>query len=287
MRLDAAVVAIVAGVLAVACEQRGSPSPSDAAGTDKSARTRTLEAGAALLQGQGPLGRFDVYLDGFHFANGRPEEQAEAHHYCQVVNEDFRQCVLFDGNAADAKLVGIEYVVSRRVFEQLPMPERSLWHSHAYEVTSGLLIAPGLPQAAEHALMEQLAGTYGKTWHTWHTERDRALPAGIPALMAGFTGDDQVDGNLVRDRDSRFDFDTDERRAARNDIQAPGVLPGADAWQYGESMQLMLQPVVATSPALHGSEPERDEAMQTPRRRSLESRRRDAFAGLDPILREP
>lgn len=282
MQVERPVVVVLVVALLAGCGQRNTPSNVEAPGADKSARTRTLEAGAALLQGNGPLGAFDVYLDGFHFANGRPDEQNEAHHYCQVVNEDFRQCVLFDGNGTDAKLVGIEYVVSRRVFEQLPMLERTLWHSHAYEVTSGLLIGPGLPEAAEHALMEQMAGTYGKTWHTWHTERDAALPAGIPALMAGFTADEQIDPRLVQERDRRFDIDTAERRVARNDIEAPGVLPGADAWQFGQPMQLMLKPVVATTPALRETEPEADEAIQRPRRRSLESRRRDAFAGIDP-----
>lgn len=286
MRVDLPVVTVLAVVLLAGCGQRSTPSPVDVPGTEKSARTHTLEAGAALLQDAGPLERFNVYLDGFHFANGRPDEQNEAHHYCQVVNEDFRQCVLFDGNGTDAKLVGVEYVVSRRVFEQLSLLERTLWHSHAYEVTSGLLIGPGLPQAAEHALMEQLAATYGKTWHTWHTDRDVALPVGIPALMAGFTADEQIEPALVQARDRRFDIETAERRVARNDIEAPGVLPGADAWQFGQPLQLLLQPVVAIHPALHERDTKKDEARLQPRRRTLESRRRDAYAGLDPV-REP
>jgi hypothetical protein len=283
MRVQSAVATVLAVALTAGCGQGNSPPQAGTTGAAKSPKTRALATGAAVLQGEGPLDHFNVYLDGFHFANGRPTEQMEAHHFCQVLNQDFRQCVLFDGNGADAKLVGIEYVVSRRVFEQLPRQERTLWHSHAYEVTSGQLIAPGLPQAAEHELMEQLAGTYGKTWHTWHSDRDATLPIGIPALMAGFTGDDQADPNLVQARDQRFDIDTAERRAQRNDIEAPGVLPGADAWQFGEPMQLMLQPAVAASPASREREPDEDEALPAPRRRSLESRRRDAFADLDPL----
>lgn len=286
MRVDLPVVTVLAVVLLGGCAQRTTPSPVDVPGAEQSARTRTLEAGAALLQDAGPLEQFNVYLDGFHFANGRPDEQSEAHHYCQVVNEDFRQCVLFDGNGADAKLVGVEYVISRRVFEQLPLLERTLWHSHAYAVTSGLLIGPGLPQAAEHALMKQLAATYGKTWHTWHSDRDVELPVGIPALMAGFTADEQIDPALVQARDRRFDIETAERRAARNDIAAPGVLPGADTWQFGQPLQLLLQPVVAMNPALRERDTKEDEASLQPRRRTLESRRRDAYAGLDPV-REP
>ena len=32
---------------------------------------------------------------------------------------------------------------------------------------SGQLYAPGVPQLAEEAEMQQLVDTYGKTWHTW------------------------------------------------------------------------------------------------------------------------
>jgi len=30
----------------------------------------------------------------------------EAHHYCSVVNEELNQCVIFDGNGKDAKIMG-------------------------------------------------------------------------------------------------------------------------------------------------------------------------------------
>ena len=64
--------------------------------------------------------------------------------------------------------MGVEYIISARLFETLPEEEKKLWHSHDYEVKSGSLVAPGLPQAAERRLMEQVVSTYGKTWHTWH-----------------------------------------------------------------------------------------------------------------------
>ena len=37
-----------------------------------------------------------------------------------------------------------------------PAEEKRLWHSHVHEVRSGQLIAPGIPQVAEHELMEKL-----------------------------------------------------------------------------------------------------------------------------------
>ena len=71
----------------------------------------------------------------------------------------------------DAKLTGVEYIISKALFSQLPAEEKHLWHSHVHEVRSGQLIAPGLPEPAEHELMETIASTYGKTWHTWDTDQ--------------------------------------------------------------------------------------------------------------------
>ena len=49
--------------------------------------------------------------------------QMEAHHYCNQVNEDFAQCVLFDGNTADSRLMGVEYIISAKLYSTLPASE--------------------------------------------------------------------------------------------------------------------------------------------------------------------
>jgi hypothetical protein len=95
-----------------------------------------------------PIGSINAYLDGFHFYNGRMEQQMEAHHYCAILNEDMIQCVIYDGNTKDAKLMGVEYIVSEQLFSGLPSAEKSLWHSHVHEVKAGQLIAPGIPEVA-------------------------------------------------------------------------------------------------------------------------------------------
>ena len=43
------------------------------AGTPKDARTRMLESGARILQGNAPLAGFDIYLNGFHPMKEHPE----------------------------------------------------------------------------------------------------------------------------------------------------------------------------------------------------------------------
>ena len=233
MRIAACTALTLAG-----CRGSDSGSAVNAPGGEKSARTATLEAGAAALQIMPPIGAINAYLDGFHFYNGRMEQQMEAHHYCAILNDDVIQCVIYDGNTKDAKLMGLEYIVSEKLFVGLPTAEKSLWHSHVHEVKSGQLIAPGIPDVAEHGLMEKLIRTYGKTWHTWHTDSHERLPVGMPQLMMGFTADGQSDAALVAARDRRFGIDSLDKRNDRADIQAPAIDPAADAWQHGTVLQI-------------------------------------------------
>ncbi|KNB54288.1 outer membrane or secreted lipoprotein [Streptomyces caatingaensis] len=190
------------------------------AGQDKGPRAAVLEQGAKLLQSATPLKGFDVYVVGFHCAKGEPDFQMEAHHYCRVVNDDLLQCVLFDGNTGDANLIGVEYIVSGRLFDGLPDGEKPYWHPHNYELLSGQLAAPGLPAPAEKAFLELLVNSYGKTWHTWHTnghggQPGMDLPRGEPKLMWSFNRDGECDDTLRRDRDRAMGLDTDAKRADR------------------------------------------------------------------------
>lgn len=221
-----------------ACGADHTASKVDAPGTPAKVSTRALEAGSAVMQDKPPIDALNAYLDGFHFYSGNIKGQMEAHHYCAIINEEVIQCVIYDGNLKDAKLMGVEYIVSGKLFQTLPPAEKALWHSHVHEVKSGQLIAPGIPAVAEKALMQKLVGTYGKTWHTWHTDLHKQLPLGVPQLMMGFTQDGQADAAMVAGRDARFKVESAEKRRQRADIAAPAIDPGADAWQHGKVLQL-------------------------------------------------
>jgi hypothetical protein len=195
-------------------------SPVKPAGEDKGAWLAVLEQGANLLQDAPPLKNFDVYVVGFHCAKCDPHMQMEAHHYCKVVNDDFLQCVIFDGNTPDANLIGIEYIVSESLFEGLPENEKDYWHPHNYEVFSGELIAPGLPEVAEKAFMKRLVNSYGKTWHTWHTGRHDgepgdSLPLGDATLMWSFNRIGECDEALKRNRDEAMRINPEKKARDR------------------------------------------------------------------------
>lgn len=220
------------------CGLGTSPSPEPTPGAAKTPQTKVIETKATVLQRAAPVDAISTYLNGFHLYGDNPSEQVEAHHYVTILNEDVMQAVIFDGDTKAAKLMGIEYIISARLFDALPPEEKQLWHSHAYEVKSGLLAAPGLPPHVEQPLMTKLALTYGKTWHTWHTDRGEALPLGLPSLMMAPLADGQIDAARITDRDRRLGVDTDKLRARRASIPTPEIDPFADPWAEGVLISL-------------------------------------------------
>ncbi len=197
--------------------------PVKAAGEQKTTKTATLGAGADLLQDVTPTKQFGIYVVGLHCGKEEPSRQMEAHHYCTQLNEDFIQCALFDGNTKDANLIGVEYIISEKLFGTLPEEEKGYWHPHNYEILSGQLVAPGLPEVAEKELMRLLINSYGKTWHTWQTGRHTgepgdALPLGDPMLMWSFNRDGEADSDLERNRDEHLRVDTAAKRSNRQDL---------------------------------------------------------------------
>jgi hypothetical protein len=209
-------------------------------GHGHSLKHRALDLAASMMQQKYPLTAMSTFLNGFHFYADEMGRQIEAHHFCIHLRHDMHQCVIFDANKPGARLIGIEYIISEDRFRQLPEDEKRLWHSHHYEVKSGELVAPGIPEMAEHTYFADLVSTYGKTFHTGQIDRDD-FPYGIPQLMMGFTEDGQIDETLLADRDRRFGIDWRRKRQNRADIPMPKLVPGANSWESGRTVQTRLE----------------------------------------------
>jgi hypothetical protein len=211
-------------------------------GAAKSTESKMLGMGASLIQSKSPISAINMYLNGFHFYADDMGRQIEAHHFCHHLTDEFVQCVIYDGNTTNSRLIGIEYIVSERIFKSLPEDEKPLWHSHRHEATSGELVMPGIPELVEHTAIGTLVSTYGKTWHTWQNDRNSALPIGIPQLMMGFTAYGQLKPEMIQSRDNELGISTAKERQNREDLakSAPPVQPGADGWSSGQSQQLTL-----------------------------------------------
>lgn len=200
---------------------------------------RALDLASGVMQPKYPLDAMSTYLNGLHMYADEMGRQVEASHFCIHLRHDLHQCVIFDRNAPDARLIGIEYIISEERFRSLPDEEKKLWHSHHYEVKSGILTAPGVPELAEHAYFSDLVSTYGKTFHTWQYDRDD-FPYGIPQLMMGLTGDGQVDPEVLEQRDRSVGVSTQRKRESRGDIPVPDVVAGANPWEGGRTVQTSL-----------------------------------------------
>ena len=86
-----------------------------------------LENSARWMQGDSPLQDINVYLVGLQRQRTDPTQQNETHQYCEQVNHDFAQCVLYDGNGRGARLSGVQYIISAKLYEALAPAEKPLW----------------------------------------------------------------------------------------------------------------------------------------------------------------
>jgi hypothetical protein len=198
--------------------QQGETAP----GSPATAKSQALESAANLIQSTEPVDRIALYLNGFHAAKDDPSMQMEAHHYCNMVNEDFTQCVLFDGNTGESRMSGIEYIISAKMYATLPAAERAYWHPHNFEILSGQLRLPGLPDVAEKQALALKMNSYGKTWHTWmtgmHERPSDPLPLGPARLQWSFNHEGEAAAEMVSARDTRMGLDTARAREQRADL---------------------------------------------------------------------
>ena len=167
------------------------------------------------------------FFNGIHVAKDDPKFQMEAQHYCRRLKSGMFQCVLFDSTGADAKLMGIEYIISDAVYKTLPDGEKKFWHPHPFEVLGGGLIAPDMSPDKEQKFMDTIMNTWGKTFHTWGDPMAQ-IPLGEPRLMWAVTGPGQVDQKLLRERDKTFNVNTEEisaRRQKEFGDELPNVAP--------------------------------------------------------------
>jgi hypothetical protein len=171
-----------------------------------------------------PAKAFHLYLCAFHIAKKDPSFYVEAHHYCSPAGEGLHQCVIYDRRGEGAKLIGIEYIVTDEMYRKLPDAEKKYYHPHAYEITSGLLIAPGRQPEAEDKLLGGLITTWGKTWHTW-PDPSTPLPMGEPLLMWAATKDGMIPEAALAERDRKFHINTAAIRKRRSFL---GSVPQVD-----------------------------------------------------------
>jgi len=133
-------------------------------------------------------------------------------------------------------------MITPRLFATLDAEEQKLWHTHVFEVKSGMLIMPkpaAVPEAAwelaENKEMEEVVNLYGKVYHLWQVDRGDVLPLGEPKLMTSFTKKEQFPDfeEKLKDRDARFGSDYQRKSEVREYIEEPKLEGNAD-WVWKE-----------------------------------------------------
>lgn len=218
--------------------------PGPTPGEPTSLQQKVLNVGTSTLQNFKPLSKICQHVCAFHCYAHDTTRQVRAHHFCSHRNEEMRQCIIYDSDAPDARLIGVEYIISRRLYEELPAEEKKYWHSHVYEVTSGQFTALGVPLAAQNIDAHKLIDSYGKTWHFWQVDMGHSLPYGPPQLMMSFTSDGQLDPALIEERDKMYSIDTAKIRESRAEMAANKPTPHPEAdhpWHTGKAWTAVMQ----------------------------------------------
>jgi Protein of unknown function (DUF1264) len=163
------------------------------------------------------VGNYGLHVCAFHIDKDDPAYQIESHHYCTAVQEGVFQCTLYDKDKGDAKLIGVEYIISDELFQKLPTKEKAYWHPHGYEISAGLLTFTGIREDCEKKLVKGLQKTWGKVWQTW-PDPTTGVPIGEPRLMWSATKEGDLQKELVQKRDKYYGIDVNAIRKQRKKL---------------------------------------------------------------------
>jgi len=208
-------------------------------GIQQSFTSKILDKGTGLFQSKAPLNSVHLHLCSLGFPNGNLDRQMILHKYGTHLNEDFSQFLIYDLDDSKGRLIGVEYVVTERLFKTFSQDEKKLWHSLYYEVKSGILLSPR--NANENACMNKLLDCYAKTLIFWEPYKE-SLPLGGPHLWMSFTSDSQVNLDLLHERDRMLQINSEEKRKERMHLPVPILDPKCDTWfKEGEVIQFEIK----------------------------------------------
>ena len=123
---------------------------------------------------------------GVHLQKDKPANAQVAYHFCKPLNDNVAQCLLYDGTGPDARLIGVEYLVSDPVYRSMPEEERAYWHDHKHEVDARLIRSLTQAGDEEAATLAKVRTLWGKVYHTWVS--GSTYPEGPAKLFWSVTG---------------------------------------------------------------------------------------------------
>jgi hypothetical protein len=104
-----------------------------------------------------------------------------AHHYCKPVSGGLTECQLYDSDAGDARLVGVEVIVAPDIYKKFSAAEKKMWHYHKVEIPKVSATLPDLSQEEAAKVVKSMEETYGKVYLLWDPGM-AAVPIGRPTV---------------------------------------------------------------------------------------------------------
>jgi hypothetical protein len=94
------------------------------------------------------------------------------HHYCKILSpEPFIECLLYETEDNNAKLIGVEYIVAKTVTrDEKVLPKKAwkkVWHDHSVEGVIGNIKILDMPPDKAKEFADMVAKTDGIIFSLW------------------------------------------------------------------------------------------------------------------------
>jgi Protein of unknown function (DUF1264) len=141
--------------------------------------SRMLAMPAVLATDLKPTEGWTLHIDAKRHFPSKPN--LLAHHYCKEVSGGLTECQIYDSDRPDAKLVGVEVIVSPETYQTFSAAEKARWHYHKTEIPKVSATLPDLSPEEAAKVVKKIEGTYGKVYLLW--DPGKGQPAvGQPSL---------------------------------------------------------------------------------------------------------
>ena len=130
-----------------------------------------------LPKSETPAEGYEIHLQSPHLMVGGGIG-GPFHHYCKGISAEVLQCLLFESTDPKAKLVAVEYFISKELTRkevQLIKWNRN-FHDHKIEIETGRVQVLDMHPDEAKAVAEAAAKTDGIIFHFWHN--DQKVPDG-------------------------------------------------------------------------------------------------------------
>lgn len=131
-----------------------------------------------MMKAEKPSTGWDLHIDAkMHFPG---KADTVAHHYCKQVTGMW-ECLLFDSDSKDARLVGVEAIVDTPTYNAFTAEEKTKWHYHKMEIPKVDAKLPDLSADEAAKVVKTLEETYGKIYLLWDPSVEKQ-PVGNPSV---------------------------------------------------------------------------------------------------------